>query len=256
MTATWDPHQYELYKDERSRPFFDLLHRIPDRGYRNIVDLGCGSGELTRSLAERWPQARVLGLDSSPEMLRASASFAVPGRLEFRLGNIADFDVPHDLIFSNAALQWLDGHDRLIPRLAGLVQPRGCLAVQMPANTYARSHALLLELAESAPWAARLPKGWMPGATREPDFYVRALQSLGFRVDAWMTEYYLVLRGEDAVLEWVKGTALRPLLSVLDGEETETFIQTYAEKLRQAYPKGEYGTLFPFKRVFFVATRD
>jgi trans-aconitate 2-methyltransferase len=256
MTATWDPGQYALYADERSRPFFDLLDRVPDRDYRSIADLGCGPGELTAVLAQRWPMATVLGLDSSPEMLARSARHAVPGRLQFRLGDIADFDEPQDLLFSNAALHWLGDHDVLVQRLAGLVRPGGCFAVQMPSNFQARSHALLGELAAEGPWARKLTNGWRPPDSMPLDFYVKALWPLGFRVDAWETEYYLVLQGDDPVLEWVKGTALRPILGLLDDDEAAEFTAIYAARLRRDYPKTEHGTLYPFKRIFFVATRD
>ena len=256
MTATWDPKQYAMYRDERSRPFLELLGRIPDRAFASIVDLGCGPGELTRSLAERWPAARVLGLDSSPDMLLSSAPHVMPGRLEFRLGDIAAFDEAQDLIFSNAALQWLGDHETLIPRLAGLVRPGGCFAVQMPANFYADSHALLGETARDGPWAAKLAGGWQSPASREPAFYIEALWPLGFRVDAWETEYYFVLDGDDPVLEWVKGTALRPVLAVLEESERAAFTAEYAARLRKAYPKTRQGTIFPFKRLFFVAARE
>jgi trans-aconitate 2-methyltransferase len=232
------------------------LARIPDRGYRTIVDLGCGPGELTVSLGDRWPQARVLGLDSSPDMLASASRHARTGRLEFRQGDIADFDEPHDLIFSNAALQWLGDHDQLIPRLAELVNPGGCLAVQMPSNFYAKSHALLNETAATGPWAARLAGGWRPPGSMPPDFYVKALWPLGFKVDAWETEYYFVLQGQDPVLEWVRGTALRPVLGLLEPEDASAFTAAYAYRLRAAYPATPYGTLFPFKRLFFIATRD
>ncbi len=255
-SATWDPHQYALYGDERSRPFFELLARVPDRGYRSIVDLGCGPGNLTRSLAERWPEARVLGVDSSPQMLAESDAVKMPGRLDFQLADIAGFDQPHDLIYSNAALQWLGDHEGLIPRLAGLVKPGGCLAVQMPSNFYARSHALLTEVAAEGPWAAKLANGWWPLAVEELGWYVRCLWPLGFSVEAWATEYYLILQGDDPVLAWVKGTAFRPVLQLLGPELGAGFEAEYARRLREAYPKTEHGTIFPFKRIFFVATRD
>jgi trans-aconitate 2-methyltransferase len=127
-----DPDQYALFSDERSRPFYRLLERIPDRPYRDIVDLGCGTGELTRRIAERFPSARVIGLDSSEQMLASSEAYAVPGRLEFVLGDMADYAEPADLVFSNAALHWLRNHEAVLPRLISLLRPGGVLAVQMP----------------------------------------------------------------------------------------------------------------------------
>jgi trans-aconitate 2-methyltransferase len=255
MTTTWDPQQYALYSDERSRPFFELLARVPEGDYRSIVDLGCGPGTLTMSLTQRWPQARVLGVDSSPQMLTEAAAVAIPGRLDFRLEDIAAFDEEQDLLYSNAALQWLGEHESLLTRLAGLVNPRGCLAVQMPSNFYARSHALLTETATDGPWAAKLAKGWRPLSVHDLDWYVRLLLSLGFRVDAWETEYHFVLQGDDPVLEWVKGTALRPVLALLDSDQAKSFTGEYARRLREAYPKEAHGTVFPFKRIFMVAKR-
>ncbi|HXH22882.1 MAG TPA: methyltransferase domain-containing protein [Dehalococcoidia bacterium] len=256
MTTTWDPNQYALFRDERSRPFFELLQRIPDRAYESIFDLGCGTGELTARLADRWPRARVVGLDSSPEMLAQAAALARPGRLDFRRGDIADFGEACDLLFSNAALQWLDDHESLIPRLAGLVRPGGCFAVQMPANFYAESHTLLNDTAREGPWAAKLADGWRPPGSRALPVYIEALWPKGFTVDAWETEYYFVLQGDDPVLEWVKGTALRPVLAMLDEGEAAAFTAAYAAKLRRAYPRTAHGTIFPFKRLFFVATKD
>ncbi len=251
----WDPKQYAAFKDERARPFFELLGRIPDRPYGEIVDLGCGTGELTRVLAERWPEAKVTGLDSSPEMLAQAASRATAGAPTFEEGDIAGYGRPADLVFSNAALHWLGDHPALIPRLAGLVRPGGVFAVQMPSNFYARSHMLLTETARTGPWAPKLAYGWRPLSVHPLDYYVRLLQDLGARVDAWETEYYQVLEGENAVFEWVKGSALRPVLALLDGAEREAFEAAYAARLRAAYPAAAQGTLFPFKRVFWVATR-
>jgi trans-aconitate 2-methyltransferase len=256
LTATWDPKQYSLFRDERSRPFFELLSRIPDRGYRTIVDLGCGSGELTAHVSGRWPDATVTGLDSSPDMLAQAEPHAIPGRLAFRLGDITAFDEVCDLLFSNAALQWLGGHETLFPRLAALVQPGGCFAVQMPANFEARSHTLMADVAREGPWAPKLARDWRPPGSAPLPLYVEALWAQGFAVDAWSTEYYFVLEGDDAVLEWVKGTALRSVLALLDDDEANAFTADYAERLRHAYPKTPHGTLFPFKRIFFVATKD
>jgi trans-aconitate 2-methyltransferase len=256
LTATWDPQQYALFRDERSRPFFELLSRIPDRGYGTIVDLGCGSGELTRHLADRWPAASVMGLDSSPDMLARAAAHAIPGRLSFRQGDIAEFGEACDLLFSNAALQWLGGHDVLVPRLARLVKPGGCFAVQMPANFDALSHTLMAEVAREGPWAAKLASDWRPPDSRPLPEYVQALWAEGFEVDAWSTEYCFVLQGDDAVLEWVKGTALRSVLALLAADEAGAFTAEYGARLRRAYPKTPHGTLFPFKRIFFIATRE
>lgn len=246
----WDPGQYEKFRAERSRPFFDLLARIPDRSYKSIVDLGCGSGDLTAVLADHWPEARVIGVDNSDEMLKAAEPHADPGRLDFVKDDIATWKPakPVDLVVANAAFQWIPDHEALLGRMAAAAGPRGVLAVQMPANFASPSHLLLQETV-----AGRVPLHHdlvLPLAN-----YVEILHKLDFRVDAWETVYQHVLQGKDAVLEWVKGTALRPVLKALQGPEREEFLSAYAEKLRRAYPETPSGTLFPFRRVFFVAGR-
>jgi trans-aconitate 2-methyltransferase len=252
----WDPGQYGKFRDDRARPFFDLLARVPDRRFGRVADLGCGTGELTRVLAERWPAARVTGVDSSREMLQAAAPRAIAGRLEFVEADIAAWEPPDrfDLVLSNAALQWVPDHGRLLPRLSALLAPRGVLAVQVPANHDWPSHQEILRLAAEEPWASKLTGRWRPHAVEPLDGYVRTLQAGGLAVDAWETTYVHILQGADPVLEWLKGTALRPVLTVL-GAEAPGFLEALAPRLRAAYPPGPAGTLFPFRRFFFVATR-
>jgi trans-aconitate 2-methyltransferase len=250
-----DPDQYARFRDERSRPFFHLLDRIPaELPFESIVDLGCGSGELTRSLAERWPRAHVVGLDYSPQMLARSGEYAIEGRLSFVEGDVNDYDTPADLIFANATLQWVDDHDSLFPRLAALVNAGGVLAVQMPFSQVLRSHELLEETARDGPWAAKLA-AWRRFQVRPLSWYIELLSHLGFSVDAWETTYYFVLQGDDPVLEWVKGTSLQPILSLLGKAERAEFISRYAVALREAYPPTPQGTIYPFRRIFFVASR-
>lgn len=249
-----DPQQYARFSDERSRPFFSLLERVPDGDYREIVDLGCGSGVLTQALAERWPQAHVLGLDYSEPMLAGAGKYAIPGRLDFEHGNIEDYDHPADLIFSNAALQWVGDHESLIPRLASLVRPNGVLAVQMPFSHPQPSHLLMEQVARSGPWAAKLAH-WKRFEVKPLGWYAGLLLDAGFSVDAWETAYHSVLQGDDPVLEWVKGSGLQPILNLLDDDERAAFTADYAALLREAYPRHSYGTIYPFSRIFFVATR-
>jgi trans-aconitate 2-methyltransferase len=249
-----DPQQYSRFSDERSRPFFSLIERIPGRSYKEIVDLGCGTGSLTASLSQRWPEARVVGLDMSPEMLTGAAKLAQPGRLEFEVGDIATYDRPADLIVSNAALQWLGDHNTLFPRLASLVKPGGVFAVQIPSSFHQPSHLLIEETARSGPWAPRLT-GWRKMEVNDLDWYADLLLRQGFSVDAWQTTYNFVLQGDDPVLEWVKGTTLQPILSRLTDDEGAAFCATYAAKLRDVYPSQSYGTIYPFTRLFFVAAR-
>jgi trans-aconitate 2-methyltransferase len=249
-----DPAQYARFSDERSRPFFNLLDRVPQRPFRRIVDLGCGSGELTVALSDRWTEARVAGLDSSPQMLAKAQPFVRPGRLDFVQGLIESYDEPADLIFSNAALQWTNGHETLFPRLAGLVKPGGAFAVQMPHSFDQPSHLILEEIARGGPWAERLAS-WQRMRVMPTAWYAALMMGLGFEADAWETTYYFVLQGENPVLEWVKGTSLQPILNLLQPEEQAEFAAIYAARLRETYPPTPAGTVYPFKRIFFVATR-
>jgi trans-aconitate 2-methyltransferase len=176
-------------------------------------------------------------------------------RLSFVEGDIGTYESPADLLFSNAALHWLDDHESLIPRLARFVNPGGVLAVQMPSNFDQPSHKLMEETAFNGPWSGKL-KDWKQLYVHPLRWYVNLLQSQGFRVDAWETIYYFQLQGEDPVLEWVKGTSLQPIMTRLEGDDWEAFRSQYAAALRQAYPATPAGTLFPFKRIFFIASRD
>ncbi len=250
-----DPAQYARFADQRSRPFFNLLERVPnDLPFSRIVDLGCGSGELTREIADRWPNAEVLGLDNSASMLASAGDHELPGRLEFALRDIDDYSQPADLIFTNAALQWVDDHEALFPRLAALVNPGGVFAVQMPFSHVQPSHELLEETARTGPWASRL-ESWHRFQVLPLSWYVELLIGLGFEVDAWATTYYFVLPGENPVREWIKGTALQPILNLLDSQEQAAFLDQYSAKLKSAYPQGPAGTIYPFNRIFFVARR-
>ena len=234
----WDVAQYEKFRDERSRPFFDLLARVPERAYARIADLGCGSGELTRALAERWPAARVTGLDNSPEMLAKAR--AIPGRLDFLLGDLAQAPEA-DLLFSNAALQWVPGHDVLIPALA---RRAPVLAVQIPTHYDSPAHRELEALA-----------GPLPLRTEPLADYLRWLRAAGMDVEAWETVYGHQLADVAAVVEWMKGTALRPLLARLDAAGQAAFLEAYARRLEGAFPDVGGAILFPFRRLFFVAVR-
>lgn len=252
----WDPRQYDVYADERSRPFAELLARVPASQPRRVVDLGCGNGALTATLPQRWPEASVLGIDSSEQMLADAAGRAVPGRLEFRPGSIEEWqpDRPVDVLVSNAALHWLPGHGELLGRLVSCLAPGGWLAFQVPGNFHFPSHTILAELCRSARWRARLGGLAERAGSLEPAGYLDRLAALGCRVDAWETTYLHVLGGADPVLDWVRGTALRPVFAALpdDGSAAE-FEREYSARLRTAYPPRPYGTVFPFRRIFVVA---
>jgi trans-aconitate 2-methyltransferase len=264
----WDPLQYLRHTSHRTRPFHDLLARIPDLPSRGrparIADLGCGPGNITALLAERWPDAHITGLDNSPEMLAKAADHAGPtpggGWLDFRPADAAHWipDEPFDLIVSNAALQWVPGHARSFPAWIDALAPGGTLALQVPGNFVAPSHALLGELCDAPQWRERLGSyGRRFVHVLEPWEYLTQLTDLGCEADAWETTYIQLLQGEDPVLDWVQGTALRPVLTALadDDEAREEFLDQYRDLLRKAYPPGPHGTVFPYRRIFAVARK-
>jgi trans-aconitate 2-methyltransferase len=263
---TWDPHQYLRHADHRTRPFLDLLHRVPDLPHdpAHIADLGCGPGNVTRLLTDRWPTAHVNGLDTSPAMLTAAAPLAGPtpggGTLTFHPADATDWtpDRPYDLLISNAALQWVPNHPHHLPRWLDALTPGGTLALQVPGNGHAPSHALLDELCDTPRWRDRLAgHGRHHTHVLDPADYLDLLTTPHVHVDAWETTYVQLLTGDDPVLSWTRGTALRPVLTTLADDPTaaEEFTTQYRDLLRAAYPTGPHGTLFPFRRVFVVATR-
>jgi trans-aconitate 2-methyltransferase len=250
----WDPIQYGRYAGERSRPFFELTARIRADAPESIVDLGCGSGELTETLAQRWPEALVRGVDSSPEMIERAPR---DGAVQFTVGAAEEFSAAGvDVLVSNATLQWVPTHRELLVRWAEELNPGGWLAVQVPANFGAPSHVLMRELAESPRWRNRL-HGVLRGteSTAPATEYLELLAGCGMDVDAWQTEYVHVLDGSDPVLEWLRGTGLRPVLAALPAPEAAAFCDEYAARLREAYPRRAYGTPFGFTRTFVIARR-
>ncbi|QIX27994.1 methyltransferase domain-containing protein [Nocardioides sp. JQ2195] len=255
MSHVWDPSQYLTYADERGRPFFDLVGRVRADAPERVVDLGCGPGNLTTSLAVRWPDASVVGVDSSAEMIAAAPTGA---GVTFVVGDLRDWArdaEPVDVLVSNATLQWVDGHLDLLPDLAAAVKPGGWLAFQVPGNFAEPSHTIRTELAADERFAPHLAGVAVP-SSHDPADYQRRLAGLGFVVDAWETTYLHVLHGPDAVFEWVSGTGARPTLQALPDDGTRaTFTQEFRRRLRAAYPPEEAGVLLPFRRVFVVAQK-
>jgi trans-aconitate 2-methyltransferase len=251
----WNPRQYRAYSAHRARPFFELLDRVGAGAPSFVVDLGCGPGERTMDLAARWPDAVVEGVDNSEAMI-AEARRSAGERVRFTVGDLAEWAParPVDVIFSNAAFQWVPEHRRLLPAWVEALTPGGWLAFSMPGNFAGPSHTLLRELCASPRWAGRLAAVNRHNVVGEPQEYLDLLGGLGCEVDAWETTYLQVLQGEDPVLEWMKGTALRPAFDALTGEEERSeFVAELSGLLRQAYPRRPYGTVFPFRRVFVVA---
>lgn len=253
----WDPAQYGKFTDERSRPFFDLISRIGAEKPRRVVDLGCGPGSLTAELGARWPDAVVEGIDSSPEMIRSAAS--VPG-VTFRVGDISSWMPPPDtdVVVSNAAFQWVPSHRSLLKAWAAELPSGAWLAWQVPGNFDQPSHALMRALASSPRWEPQLGDVLRHGDPVDPPSeYAAMLLDLGWAVDAWETTYVHVLSGPDPVLEWVRGTGLRPALAALpDDAERAEFEAAFGAALRSAYPAGPGDrTLFPFRRIFCVGRK-
>lgn len=256
----WNPQTYMQFQAERDRPFYDLLAQLPELQPGHITDLGCGTGHLTAELARRWPGAQVTGLDRSAEMLAQACSLPTPGlpNLGFRQADLQGWtpDPLPGLLLSNAALQWVPDHPALIPRLASQVAPGGVFAFQVPGNFFSPSHTLLHELQGEPRWRQRLGPTEARSGSLDPAEYADLLAPLGYRVNAWETTYLHLLHGENPVLNWVRGTALRPVLSRLNAAEAADFETEYGERLRAAYPAGPAGTPFPFRRVFVVAQRQ
>ena len=254
----WDPELYQRFGDERSRPFFDLVGRVAAEAPGMVVDLGCGPGTLTATLARRWPDAQVGGIDSSAEMIGAARTLPGPGqRLRFALGDVRDWkpDGRVDVIVSNAVLQWVPEHLDVVARWAGFLPPGGWLAFQVPANFDQPSHQALRELAGSDRWRTRLAGVQFNRQAADPAQYADLLARAGFEVDAWETTYLHVLHGDDPVVDWYRGTGLRPVIAALPPEQADEFLADYRARMSEAYPAAPYGTVFPFRRVFVAAVR-
>jgi trans-aconitate 2-methyltransferase len=253
MSHQWDPERYLVYADERGRPYVDLLARVGATDPGRVVDLGCGPGNLTVLLKERWPSADVVGVDSSPEMVARAAS--VEG-IRVEEGDVRTWRPEGlvDVLFSNATYQWVPGHLDLLPDLVGHVAPGGWFAFQVPGNHDEPSHALLHDLAADPRFAAHT-RGVARPHSHDPAVYADALRDLGLEVDAWETTYLHLLTGEDPVFTWISGTGARPTLQALPDELRAVFVQEYKALLRDAYPPGPHGTTLPFRRVFVSATR-
>jgi trans-aconitate 2-methyltransferase len=254
---TWDARQYLRFADERTRPAGDLLARVDVANPRTVVDLGCGPGNSTALLRRRWPDAEIVGVDRSPDMLAAAARDDAAGR--WQQADIADWTppAPVDVLFSNAALQWVPDHARLVPRLLSFVAPGGALAVQVPAHLDSPVHRAIIAVSDDPTWRDRLPAARAAIRVEPPEVYYDLLQPLAHRIDLWVTEYQHVLDGPEAILDWMRGTGLRPFLQALaDDGERARFEEMLLAEIAKGYPRRADGRLlFPFRRLFFVAYR-
>lgn len=258
MSPRWEPGRYLAFTDLRLRPGLDLLARVAHPGPQLVYDVGCGTGALTRVLAERWPTARVVGIDSSAAML--SEARATPTSIEWVELDVRHWAVPQraDVIFSNAVLHWVPDHDEVIMRLYESLAAAGVLAFQMPLSWGEPSHRLIREILERARLgSAALRAHYARRPVAGAEHYGELLRRAGATVDIWETRYHQTLEGDEAVLRWVEGTALRPLLDELDPTDRDTFLAEYREALAATYPRsGEGMTTYPFPRLFVVASRD
>jgi trans-aconitate 2-methyltransferase len=258
VSHSWDPGRYLTYADERGRPFVELLARVAPEDPGTVVDLGCGPGNLTRLLAERWPDAEIIGVDSSPEMIAAAQESG--GTVRFEVGDLREWVGAAelrsvDVLVSNATLQWVPGHLDLLPGLVATVVPGGWLAFQVPGNFDEPSHTIRDELAAEPAYAEHTAHVATPDA-HDAATYLAALSRLGCTVDAWETTYLHVLHGDDPVFTWVSGTGARPTLQALgdaDPALRERFEDEFKRRLRAAYPETAHGVVLPFRRVFAVA---
>lgn len=269
MVMAWNPQQYLKFADERLRPGFDLLAQINDLPGGPLFDLGCGPGAHARAIAARWPDRAMSGVDNSAAMLAEAAKDdgkdGAP--IAWINADIATWQpsAPAALIYSNATLHWLTGHAQLFPRLFAMLTAGGVLAVQMPRNFDNPSQSLLRETAASGPWAGALaplfapdcpmPSMLRPDPVAPPDFYYDLLAPKAKGgIDLWETEYVHQLRGDNAVLEWMRGTTMRPVLEALNDQLRTAFLDAYAQRLAAVFPRREDGkTLLKFRRLFLVA---
>jgi len=252
----WNPNEYLKFSAERFRAAVDLMAQIPLTACQRAYDLGCGTGHITRMLLDRWPGASVTGVDASPEMLeRARAEFP---QMEWVEADISRWHAPEppDLILSNAALHWVPGHQQLFPGLLGQLKPGGILAIQMPRLLKDPFRVSLLETASDSRWSEKVSHLNGQIVTHAPEDYWNWLAPHAARVDIWETTYVHALEGENPVLEWLRGTSLRPYLQALGAEASAAFVNALAPKLLRSYPQQPGGkTLLPFRRIFLIAQR-
>jgi trans-aconitate 2-methyltransferase len=257
MKAPWMPESYLKFGDERTRPAIDLATRIRRDAPVSVIDLGCGPGNSTRVLRQRWPKAHVLGLDSSPEMIERARAES-PDH-EWVVGSIEDWSPQEsfDVVFSNAALQWARHHGPLVRRLLSTVAPGGAFAFQIPSADYALVRTLIHQIASEAAWAKRMAGPLAELTLESPEFYYDQLAPIARAVDVWETTYLHVMASHSAIVEWISSTGLRPFLNALESaEERQSFTDRLLRRVGESYQIRANGrVLFPFKRTFVIAYR-
>ena len=259
----WNAQQYLKFADDRLRPFLDLVAQMEtEDGARTVVDLGCGPGNATALLGDWWPDARIVGVDSSPAMIEAAQEHAIPGRIEFEVGDVRDWhpDEKVDVLLANAVLQWVPGHLELIGDLAAQLAPGGLFGFQVPGNFDAPSHTALAEVKRN--WAGRIPGDLERPGSHDPAVYLEKLVEAGLEPDVWETTYTSVIPSDPdpavpcGVTEFVRGTALRPTVKALGEAEAADFVAEYDALVRRAYPTRDLGgrtvQLLPYRRIFAI----
>lgn len=250
----WDARQYLKFSAERTQPASDLLHQVNLASVNNIVDLGCGPGNSTRLLKQQWPDAHIIGIDNSSDMLKTAMQDNPDLQWEFADINSWSSLTKYDVIFANACLQWLPNHTDLIPRLIQQLAPHGALAVQMPNNQNAPNHALIRQIADDPRWASRLKEARTVNRVQSLDVYYQILAPHITNITLWETTYIHVMPNVEAILEWMRGSGLRPYLERLEPAEQTDFLRQYLILLQNAYPLQQDGKLlFSFSRIFFIA---
>ena len=255
--ADWSAQQYLKFEDERTRPPRDLLAQVPLTEARKIIDIGCGPGNSTELLVKRWPNATVVGIDTSTAMLR-QARERLP-KVTFIEANVAHWVPPDgtDLLFANAIFQWVPGHLKQLQRLLGRLPEGGVLAAQIPDSLEEPAHLLMREVAREGPWSKQLSeKARLRDEVPEPGGYYDALSPLCRHLDIWHTIYNHPLPDATGIVEWVKGTGLRPIMEMLEASERKQYLAEYTARVAAAYhPQADGKVLFRFPRVFIVAVK-
>ncbi|MCZ6554722.1 MAG: methyltransferase domain-containing protein [Candidatus Dadabacteria bacterium] len=248
---SWNPELYHKFQKERFEPFKDLLDLIVIRERLRVLDLGCGTGELTEMVLDMLPESQILGIDNSPEMLNKAIQRKGAG-LDFELSSIEDVSGNWDLIFSNAAIQWVDNHLELVPRLVSLLNPGGQIAVQLPANHSHSTQTMITKIADEEPFKTALnswQREWSVLSIR--DYAELLYESGACDINVFEKIYPHVLENIEAVIDWLSGTALLPYFERLPQELHEDFLNSYRERLQDLYPA--VPVFYPFQRIFFSA---